>query len=288
MGESYWPSQFAFGTGSTAATGDCSRTRQAAAGWRMPVARRRWSVGLVQGRHAGSSPSPSRWCDTGVTVGTASTAKGEAGHLPGRRQTATAAAVAARVALSDVQPIASGMSVPGSVRITIRARPGADQTIVSRWACSSRSASPAASRESDQRRMYCRVSTTSGRASRALSQASAIAVCRAFERPAIRATDSSQSNRTGPKVWRQAPMVRQEWSSVGRWVGSMVWAHRGRQCLVGDSSGCLLPLRTADLWQPSRSGPVRNPPSEETRLRGGALTTGAFGSSVKKLTGSSR
>jgi hypothetical protein len=114
---------------------------------------------------------------------------------------------------SNTQRMVSGVSPPGSYRITMRARPGADQQRNSPALCKKRSPSPAASRESPQRAMVRRVSGTSGRACRALSQASAMARCNTFDRPAMRATAANQSKRTGPVSWAGKTVVRTERSS---------------------------------------------------------------------------
>lgn len=116
------------------------------------------------------------------------------------------------------QSIASGVLVPGSVSTTIRARPGADQTITRWFTLSKERAAPAASRDSPQRAMDRRVSGTPASPRRAASQTSAVAICRAFDLPAMRAACSSQSKRTGPTVWTEDRIVTVERSAGGMGV----------------------------------------------------------------------
>ena len=117
------------------------------------------------------------------------------------------------------------MSLPGSVRTTTRARPGADHTSTSLCALSRRSASPQASRDSDHKAMWRRVTLTSGLPRCAASQARRTATWSAFERPAIWTTACSQSKRTGPVVVGGEVKVRKERSRSG---GNMVGLPEGK------------------------------------------------------------
>jgi hypothetical protein len=126
---------------------------------------------------------------------------------------------------AEGQPTVRGMSLPGSVRTTTRARPGADHTSTSLWALSRRSASPQASRDSDHKAMCRRVTLTSGLPRCAASQARRTATWSAFERPAIWTTACSQSKRTGPVVVGGEVKVRKERSRSG---GNMVGLPEGK------------------------------------------------------------
>lgn len=134
-----------------------------------------------------------------------------------------------------------GVSLPGSVKTTTRARPGADHTSTSLCARSRRSASPQASRDSDHKAMCRRVTLTSGLPSRAANQARRTATCSAFERPAIWTTACSQSKRTGVALVGGEATVRTERSRLG-W--DMAGLPEGRQCPVADRGG----------WQPPLGG----------------------------------
>jgi hypothetical protein len=118
-----------------------------------------------------------------------------------------------------------GVLLSGSVSTTTRARPGADHTSSSPCARSRRSASPQASRDSDHKAMWRRVTLTSGLPRCAASQARRTATWSAFERPAIWTTACSQSKRTGPVVVGGEVKVRKERSRSG---GNMVGLPEGK------------------------------------------------------------
>lgn len=126
---------------------------------------------------------------------------------------------------SCCQEIVKGVSLPGSVRTTTRARPGADHTSTSPCPLSRRSASPQASRDSDHKAMCRRVTLTSGLPRCAASQARRTATWSAFDRPAIWTTACSQSKRTGPVVVGGEVKVRKERSRSG---GNMVGLPEGK------------------------------------------------------------
>lgn len=148
-------------------------------------------------------------------------------------------------AQQDLQPMFKGWSVPGSVSTTTRARPGADHTSTSLCAWSRRSASPQASRDSDHKAMWRRVTVTSGLPRQAASQARRTATYSALERPAIRATACSQSKRTGPVVVGGEVTVRTERSGVG---ADMVGLPEGKT-MSCCRQGRLAASPPAEVWE---------------------------------------